>query len=127
MTAAEIYSDINKYSPTAAQSRVVNVDAVFAAVHNFFNTSPKRRLFRPEGFTFDPLLWEPNNDAAIFATKSIIARILAAEPRIFLLYNQTEIRPDPENHALHIKLRFQVRGLGNQIFERAGTLRRDTL
>lgn len=120
-----IYSDINKYNPTVA-TRLTNVDAVFSAVQNLFNTPPKQRLFRPEGYSLDSILFELDNDALVFSLKSHIHRVLANEPRLKLLHNLTEITMGQDNHVLTVKLRFQVEGLGDKVFERTGTFRRDT-
>lgn len=122
--AVEIYSDVNKHSPGALNSRVINDAAVLAAVQNLFNTQPYRRLFRPEGFTLDPLLFETNDENAAFTIRSLISRVLAAEPRIQFLFNQSDIRIDPENNAIHVKILFRVKGYGETVFERVGTFRK---
>lgn len=120
-----LYSDINKYTPRQS-ARIEDIDAVFASVHNLLTTPPRQRLFRPEGLVIEDLLFENMDDNAVLKVRNHIYNVLQKEPRIELLYNQLEIIPVPEDYVFKIKMRFRVKGLEGQIFERVGSFRRSS-
>lgn len=118
-----IYSDINKYTPKQV-ARIADLDAVFASVHNLLTTPPRQRLFHPEGLLLDDLLFELMDDNAVLKVRNHVYNVLQREPRIELLYNQLIVTPNPDDHIFTIKIRFTVKGLEGQVFERVGIFRR---
>lgn len=118
-----IYSDINKYNPKV-RPRLTDLDAVFASVHNLFTTPPRQRLFRPEGLIIEDLLFENMDDRAVLKVRNHVYNILMREPRIELLYNNITVIPNTDDQSFTIKLRFKVKGLEGQVFEREGIFRR---
>ena len=113
-----IYSDLNR-KDARLRSRVLDFDAVLHSVENILSTPPRQRLFRPEGVNIEGLLWELDVETA-WKVKNLIFNALQEDPRIKLLYNQTEVIPDPDNHVFKVIARFQVKGFENRVLTKVG-------
>lgn len=118
-----LYSDVNKRNPLV-KSRVTDLEAIHASIDNIINTPSRQRLFRPAGIDFDDLIFELDTDIS-FQIKNRIYQAFQQDPRVRLLYDQTEVYPEEEDdrHVYIVHLRFQVLGFGEQIFSRSGSIR----
>lgn len=121
------YYDLNKYTPLLT-GRLINFDAVVASIHNMLTIRQRARLFHPEGFDLNDLLFQnADQDLILFRLQNQIIRLLASEPRIKLNNGTGDmLRFEPAEHLLHITLDLSVVGIPErQVFTGAIPLTRE--
>lgn len=113
-----LYSDLNR-KDAKTRSRVLDFDAVLHSVENILSTPPRQRLFRPEGVDLESLLFELDV-ATAWKVKNLIFKALTEDTRITMLYNQTQVIPDPDNHVFKVIARFKVKGFEDRVLTKVG-------
>lgn len=116
-----VYSDLNR-KDAKTRTRVTDVEAVLNSWANALNTPPRQRLFRPRGTRFSSLLFTTDPDIA-FQIKNQIYQAAMLDPRLELVYNETQVIADPANHEWELIARLRLKGLDNLTFTRTARIR----
>lgn len=115
-----LYSDLNRKNAKTV-SRVLDFDAVLHSVENILNTPPRQRLFRPEGVDLENLIFTLDVNTA-WRVKNLVFKALQEDERVQLLYNQTQVIPDPDNHVFQIIARFKIKGFEDRVLTKVGSV-----
>lgn len=116
-----VYSDLNR-KDAQTRSRVTDIEAVLNAWSNALNTPPRQRLFRPQGTRFSSLLFSTDPDIA-FRIKNQIYQAALLDNRLELVYGETQVIADPDNHEWELIARIRIKGLDNLTFTRSARIR----
>lgn len=119
-----LYSVPEQYDPLEKGFIAYDIDAVYQSISNILGTSKGTRLFLSNfGSSITTLLFEPMSDLTTTLLYDEVVRAIEAwDPRINILYNESEVIPVYDENKYEIKLVFEIRGLEDQQFEYIGTL-----
>lgn len=100
-----------KYKQQKGDILVTNTSGVIdESIANIMNTRTGNRLFnRGFGSTVTDLLFEPMSPfAGVFLLLEIQKVLDRLEPRVNLLYSQSQVIPDYDNNGYYVKLVYRI-------------------
>ena len=123
MPTFEIYSELDQFNENKG-NKVVNLESVFRSINNLLNTDFEQRIFLPNfGSGLEQLVFQPvNEDTEMLAFHLVVEALETWEPRVDIIYSQTEVEAVPDYHKFFLRLVFEVEGLEEQQFEISGYL-----